>query len=144
MSNEKNKSKSGTNVKKTGTKVSVTDYPALNPKKNIRNRQALIDYDYLHKLSPEELQYLNDFTEEHVNAGFKSKRKKKNILKKKSDIKEARDRNNARNRDLYNIVQMFPGLNKVDLTQYETLDVLTEDDIIALIDLARRLEKVED
>ena len=85
MSNEKNKSKNGTNVKKTGTKPSVTDYPALNPKKNIRNRQALIDdYDYLDQLSPEQLQYLNDFTEEYVNAGSKSKRKKKNILKKKS------------------------------------------------------------
>lgn len=90
------------------------------------------------------MQYLNDFTEEYTNAGFKSKRKKNRILKNKADKKEAVDRNNARNRDIQNIIEMYPGLNKVDLSQYENLDILTEDDIIALIDLARRLEKGED
>lgn len=144
MSNEKRKFKNGTTNKKTGTKPSVTGYPALNPKKNIRNRQSLIDYDYLEKLTTEELQWLNDFTEEYTNAGFKSKRKKNRILKKKSDIKASVDRNNARNRDLQNVIEMFPGLNKVDLSRYEDLAVLTEDDIIALIDLARQIEKGED
>lgn len=137
---EKKKSNNGTKHKRTGIPHLGTKYPALDPKKSIRNRQKLVDYDYLHKLSPDELQWLNDFTEEYTHNGT---RKKNNILKGKKEKKDAYDRNNARNRDLHNIIEMYPGLNKVDLSRYEDLDILTEDDIIDLIDLARRLAKGE-
>jgi hypothetical protein len=45
-------------------------YPALNPLYNLKSRIDLIDYDYVSKLSPEEREYLNSFTEEYVNADF--------------------------------------------------------------------------
>jgi hypothetical protein len=123
-------------------KQSASKYPALNPKKNLLNRQKQLDYDYLDKLSPEEKQWLNDFTEEWLHTGFKSKRKKKNILKKKSDKKDAFDRNNARNRDIQNLIEMYPGLNKnLTLEKYEDLDVVTEDDIIELLDLLKELDQ---
>ena len=93
------------------------------------------------KLSPTELQWYNDFIEEYLHAGFKSKRNKNNILKGKGEKKAAEDRNNARNRDLQHIIEMYPGLGSIDVSKFEDLDVITEDDIIELIDLLRELDR---
>ena len=59
-----------------------------------------MDYDYLNKLSEKELEYLNKFTEEYVNASVNTKNPKKNLHKSKRLIKDCFDRNNARNRDV--------------------------------------------
>lgn len=90
-------------------KRSKTKYPGLNKKVNTKVRQELIDYDYLDKLSPEEKEWLNRFSEEFHGANFlKSKNgnySTKNIHRTKKQRKDCYDRNNARNRDVYSITK---------------------------------------
>jgi hypothetical protein len=61
-------------------------YPALEKSVTLKTRQDLVDYDYLDKLSPEELEFLNKFTEETVSTSFKKKDGKYsgNLYKKRS------------------------------------------------------------
>jgi hypothetical protein len=59
-----------------------------------------LDYDYLSKLSEEELLWLNKFTEEYVNASFDTSKPRNNLHRTKSARKDCYDRNNARNRDV--------------------------------------------
>lgn len=94
------------------TKRSQKKYPALDPHLNPRTRYDQNDYDYLDKLSPENKQYLNNFTAEWLHADFsgerihpviiekkyiKTKRRYKKVDKYKKD---SGDRNNARNADV--------------------------------------------
>jgi hypothetical protein len=72
----------------------------LDPSLNLKSRTELLDYDYLHKLKPEELEWLNKFTEEYVHASLDTERPKKNLHRNKTLRKECYDRNNARNRDV--------------------------------------------
>jgi len=67
---------------------------------NLKTRTELLDYDYLDKLSPEELTWLNKFTEEYVHASLDTARPKKNLHKNKALRKDCYDRNNSRNRDI--------------------------------------------
>jgi len=80
-------------------KRSQVKYPALKPKYNPKVRQAEIDYDYLDQLNDEELQWLNKFSEEFINARFQGD--DSDIDKTAEGRKAAYDRNNARNRCLY-------------------------------------------
>lgn len=84
--------------KKPRSRRSQKDYPALDPKFNLKIRQDLIDYDYVSKLSDEEKRFLNAFTEEYVNANFNHKHKK--LHRSKRLKKDCYDRNNSRNRDI--------------------------------------------
>lgn len=59
-----------------------------------------MDYDYLHKLDEKELEWLNKFTEEYVNANIDTEKPRKNLHKNKSLRKDCYDRNNSRNRDV--------------------------------------------
>lgn len=72
-------------MKKKRTRRSESKFPALDPKLNLRSRSKLIDYDYLDQLNEKELQYLNDFTTEFINADFKTNLEegRKRIHKKK-------------------------------------------------------------
>lgn len=69
-------------------------------------RAEALDMDYIHKLSPDEKEFLNSFIEETVNANFNHKGKKL-IKKTKSKAfnrdmrKKIYDDNNARNADVY-------------------------------------------
>ena len=85
-------------MKKKPTKRSKAKYPALDPLLNLKSRIDLIDYDYINNLDPEAKQWLNDFTEEYINANLNHKGKK--LHKSKSQKKDCYDRNNARNRDV--------------------------------------------
>lgn len=78
-------------------------YPALEKSVNLKTRQDLVDYDYLNKLSPDELEFLNKFTEETVSTSFTKKNGKYsgNLHKKKSQKKELWNSNNSRNRCQY-------------------------------------------
>jgi hypothetical protein len=82
--------------KKTNLRAQ-TKQASLKPHLNLRTRQDLIDYDYLHKLNEKELEWLNKFTEEEVNATF-SKNNKKNLNKSDDDKRRCYNKNNARNR----------------------------------------------
>jgi hypothetical protein len=73
-------------------------YAALDPQFNLKIRQELIDYDYVEKLSDEEKDWLNRFTEEYVGANLNHKGKR--LHKTKKLVKDCYDRNNARNRDI--------------------------------------------
>jgi len=81
---------------------SQSKYPALDPKLNLKTRKDLLDYDYLNKLSPKELQFLNDFSSEYINADFKTsiKEGRKRIHRKKRVEHE-------KNRHLKKLIQDF-------------------------------------
>jgi hypothetical protein len=75
-------------------------YPALNPAYNLKSRSHLIDFDYLDRLTPQELQFLNDFMEGYANADFRTP----SVGKMFKDVKARRKiyrENNARNRCFY-------------------------------------------
>ena len=81
------------------TKRETKKFPALDRKVNLKSRQHLLDFDYLHKLDDAAKEWLNRFVEEEVHANLKHKGE---ILNKTpADRKRIYDANNARNRDLY-------------------------------------------
>ena len=104
-------------------------YPALTPNVNSRVRQEYIDYDYLDKLSEEEKQWLNDFTEEYVNAsvGKQSEAHNNKFHNTPELVKDCTDRNNARNRDLYGRTRNRVGRTK--LLNYEDTINIVEDQL---------------
>jgi hypothetical protein len=59
-----------------------------------------LDYDYLHKLSASELEWLNKFTEEYTHANIDTDKPRSNLHRTKAMRKDCYDRNNARNRDV--------------------------------------------
>lgn len=63
-------------MKKKKTRRSEAEFPALDPKLNLKTRYEILDYDYLDKLSQEEKQWLNNFSAEYVNADFKTNKKR--------------------------------------------------------------------
>ena len=77
-----------------------TKNPALRPELNLRTRYELIDYDYVTKLSEEDKDWLNKFTEEYVNANLNREDLSKNFHNTKELKQDCDRRNNARNRDL--------------------------------------------
>lgn len=101
------------------TKRSKEKYPALKKNVNSRVRQEYIDYDYLDKLSPEEKAWLNDFSEEYINAsvGKQSEADQNRFHNTAELVKDCTDRNNARNRCIYGEVRNKVGNTK--LLNYE-------------------------
>lgn len=105
-----------------------------------RTRKELLDYDYLKKLSPEELEYLAKFTDEYVGASIsktKSGRVKKGHLHNTKELaKDCYDRNNRRNNDVLGVTKANFLLseinNELDKNDgfYITNPELTEDAII--------------
>lgn len=85
-------------AKKKKTRRSREKYPALKPELNLKTRYDLVDYDYLDKLSPDELEWLNKFTSEEIHADFRHKKPLNRTKKAKRRIYAA---NNARNRCIY-------------------------------------------
>ena len=89
-------------MKKKQTKRSKAKYPGLKPELNLKTRHELIaDYDYLKKLNNKELEWLNKFTKEYVNAEIDNRKPRKNLHRTKALKKDCYDRNNARNRCIY-------------------------------------------
>jgi hypothetical protein len=82
---------------KKKTKRSVAKYPALRPELNPRTRYELLD-----KLDEDELQWLQDFTEEYVHANFNHPGRRIHKGRKQAQYKkDCYDRNNARNRCIW-------------------------------------------
>jgi len=113
-------------AKKKQTRRSKEKYPNLKPELNLKTRIDLTDYDYLDKLSPSELEFLNKFTGEWAGASFNSDNTK-NIQKTKEHRKDSYDRNNARNRCV--------------LTRAKATGII---DYLDDLDIANRLTEPED
>lgn len=75
---------------------------------SVRNRKEYIDYDYLHKLNPVELDFLKGFTREVYSADFKHNFKQ--IYTSTKDKKGCYDLNNSRNRCQYGLTR---GINQL-------------------------------
>jgi hypothetical protein len=67
---------------------------------SMRYRNDYADYDYLHKLDKETLEWLKGFHREWANSDFKHKHTK--IYHDQQDKREIYGLNNSRQRDLYN------------------------------------------
>jgi hypothetical protein len=76
-----------------------------------------LDYDYLHKLSESELEWLNKFTEEYVHANLNTKEPKKNLHKTKKLRIDCYNRNNSRNRDVLTRGKVSNKLDGIDSAQ---------------------------
>jgi len=86
--------------RKKQSRRSKQQYPDLDPKYNLKTRADLLDQDYLNKLSPKELAWLNRFNKEEISASFDKERPSRNLNKSKKSHKRCYDNNNARNRDI--------------------------------------------
>jgi hypothetical protein len=86
--------------KKTPNKRELTKFSALNPGVNLKTRTDLLDFDYLHKLTYEELEWLNKFTSEYVHDTLDREDLSNNLHNTPALKKDCGDRNNARNRDI--------------------------------------------
>lgn len=106
--------------KKEKNRRSKVKRPALQQKYTHRLRQETLDYDYLDKLSEAELDWLNKFTEEYQNAGFKQDGT--DIDKTATGRKASYDRNNARNRCLYgHLKNKSDRVNNKKLLNYDNI-----------------------
>jgi len=86
--------------KKRTSRRSKAKRPNLDPGYTLKSRRELLDFDYLDKLSEKELDFLDKFTSETINASF-DKDDKKNLIKGKAKKREIYGENNARNRCIY-------------------------------------------
>lgn len=113
-------------------------YPALKPELNLKTRYELIDYDYLHKLNEEELEYLNQFTDESVNSNLNRKNLNKNLHNTKALKKDCDRMNNARNRCVYTRAKASGNYTSIDEMDHLKNDYCItdnpEDDLINKID----------
>lgn len=99
----------------------------LNFKQQTRPRREFMDYDYVHKLSPEEKEFLAKFTDEYYGGAVK-KGCKTDIHyspdKKEYDRlrKDCYNRNNRQNIDTYGLSKM--ALRLVDIENDVAIDEL--------------------
>jgi hypothetical protein len=133
-------------------KRASTKYPALNPRVNSRTKFDKIDYDYLDKLTPDEMDWLNRFSGEYYSGDFKkeegSVRGDGKYLKScihptdAATRKECYDRNNHNNMDYLSVAKakgemLYPTdlIEAVDestyaeLNDFETLMIAVLDDV---------------
>lgn len=83
-----------------------TRFDSLNPSKNPKVRRELLDADYLHKLSPDELKWYAQFTDEYVAGSVEKKNGKitKGHLHNTNELaKSCYDNNNRRNSDIFSV-----------------------------------------
>lgn len=118
---------------KKKTKRSQTKYAALKPHLNLKSRIDLLDYDYLDKLTPEEKEWLNRFTEEYTHANLKHGGKK--LHKTEKLKKDVYSRNNKRNNDIYTLQKSKHLLAEMKDLSFEHEKVDIEDKIIEQLDL---------
>lgn len=126
-------------------------YPALNPKRAVKNRKELLEdvQEYVHLLSEEEKEWLNRFLEETVVTNFQHKGKL--LYKKQADKRALWRENNARNKCIYTASRVGGKLDYIYNNEYldsifqdqrEGNSVNTnEDDMIAMVDLKTKFKK---
>lgn len=121
---------------------SGTKHAGLHPELHPRIRRDVIDYDYLHKLSEEELEFLSKFTDEFVGASLCKEEDRntnldKDLHRTRKLRKSLRDSNNAKNRDTYSVMKTVGRLDGVTPTTIERKQKndAHEDNVIQLLDL---------
>jgi len=130
-----NKTKTKSYIQKPKNRRNLAKYPALNPALNLKSRTELLDYEYLDKLSEQELEWLNKFTEEYVHANLDTGRPRKNLHRTKAMRKDCYDRNNARNRDV--LVRQKAQNKNIYLDDIKSKGKEEEDSINARIELKK-------
>ena len=73
---------------KKRNKREKTKYSSLDRSKNLKSRRYLIDFDYLDKLSEEELSFLNKYVSEAIVTDFNHHPDMKRLIAKKKQIIE--------------------------------------------------------
>jgi hypothetical protein len=121
---------------------------ALKATYNPRTRAELLDYDYLKKLKPKDLEWLAQFTNEYTAGAVekykagpkKGQVKPGHIHKTKELAKDCYDRNNWRNNDIYGVTRannlLYDVQSQIDSGDgwYITKADLTEQALISQID----------
>lgn len=116
--------------------------PNLNPRFNLKTRSDLIDFDYLDKLNPKELAFLNQFVKEEINAGVDKNPKKNRFNKTKKDVKRCYDKNNARNRDVLSRAKASKQLLDMESELVVKLEINPEETLINELDKESMLEAI--
>ena len=111
--------------KTTRKKRSQVKNAALKKQYNSKIRQEYLDYDYLDKLNEEEMAWLNNFTEEHLNANFAHNGEK--LIEDPEYKKKIYNENNARNRCVYSTQRAQGRLHGIE----ETFATETKDTVVS-------------
>lgn len=80
-------------MSKKQKKRDMHPYPALEKNLNLKTKQDELEIDYIDKLTDKELEWLNRFNEEYVNASLNRKQIKRNIHSTK-ELKQSCDKKN--------------------------------------------------
>lgn len=115
--------------------------PALKKQFMPRVRREIVDADYLHTLSPEDLAWYHQFISESVQATIPKRKNKslhpKRLHKSKEEIRQIYKENNLRNNDLYGVTKanglLFDLSHLTEDKQFHNHE-LWEEVMIALID----------
>lgn len=133
-------------------------FDSLNPTKAPKVRKELLDADYLDKLSPEELKWYAQFTDEWT-AGAVHKTKDGKVragyLHNTQELaKSVYDANNKRNNDVLGVSKANNLLRHIDMkpsTEDEGNEVddiydtsVVEQSMVAVIDEQKRLDAIKD
>lgn len=103
---------------------------------NLKSRAHLNDYDYLHKLNPKELEWLNKFHDEEYNAAVDKNPKKNRFNKTRKQVKARYNDNNRRNRDVSvrNIVVTLDKATKVEENHEDAMNTQLDLKLMGIID----------
>lgn len=120
-------------------------YPGLDTNYALKIRRDAIDYDYVDKLSEEEKQWLNNFTEEFIGGSFNKNKKQIHPDELKKDCY---GRNNSRNRCVYSRAQARNNVKDVsnkksDESEFIKMADNYEDFLIGYIDYKKEQENNE-
>lgn len=130
-------------TRKKRSRRDAQERPDLDPKFNLKTRTDLLDQDYLHKLSPEELDWLNKFNKEYVSASLNTESPRKNLHRNKKLRKDCYDRNNARNRDILTRAKASNRLIDYEKLIEEVDQNDVEERLIKKLDTVELIEAVE-
>lgn len=144
---KKVKSKKVSQKRKSKKKRNVLD--SLKISKTPRVRKELLDYDYLDKLNPKELEWLAKFTDEYAGGNIKKGKRgplTRHLHRSNKLAKECYDANNRRNNDLYGVTKvnsLLSDLNNYYVKEEEKISNgnITEDALISQIDEKNALEE---
>jgi hypothetical protein len=103
------------------TKKQVIDiYSRSRLPSSVKNRNEFNDYDYLHKLNKEELEWLRAFHREWLNDDFKHGGERFHTTKKERKL--CNDSNNSRNRDIYALYRCLYRLDFIGDNVFNLMD----------------------